>query len=72
MKYIKPFLVFEWITILGVSVAAYIRLDYPIYICIGIVLLGIILTLFFSRRYEKKEETISSSKESTYNIMKEF
>ncbi|TXC92763.1 hypothetical protein FS935_00740 [Metabacillus litoralis] len=62
MKYIKPFLVFEWITILGVSTAAYIRLDFPFYICISFVLLGIFLTLFFSSRYEKKEERINNSK----------
>ncbi|MCU6604141.1 hypothetical protein OCO53_27410 [Peribacillus frigoritolerans] len=53
-KYIKPFLVFEWITVLGASTAAYIRWGFPLYICIGIVLLGVILTLYFSKRYEKK------------------
>ncbi|MGG3805374.1 hypothetical protein [Metabacillus fastidiosus] len=60
-KYIKPFLFFEWITILGASTAAYIRWDIPLYICISFVLLGIILTLFFSKRYENQKESINKS-----------
>ncbi|MFK4392682.1 hypothetical protein ABH916_004610 [Peribacillus frigoritolerans] len=47
--YIKPFLFFEWITVLGASTAAYIRWGFPFYICIGIVLLGVIFTLYFSK-----------------------
>lgn len=60
IKYLKPFLVFEWITIFGATTAAYIRWDFPIYICIGIVLLGIILTLYLSKQYEKKEDSINN------------
>lgn len=60
IKYLKPFLVFEWITILGATTAPYIRWDFPIYICIGIVLLGIILTLYLSKQYEKKEDSINN------------
>ncbi|WP_456274845.1 hypothetical protein [Bacillus sp. AK031] len=55
-KYIKPFLVCEWITLLGATTAAYFRLDIPLYICIGIVLSGVALTLYFSMKYEKNSE----------------
>ena len=61
IKYIKPFLIFEWITILGASTAAYLRWDLPLYICVGIVILGIILTLFFSKRHEKNEKDLNSN-----------
>ncbi|RIW37404.1 hypothetical protein D3H55_05050 [Bacillus salacetis] len=54
MKYIKPFLVCEWITIIGATTAAYFKLDLPLWICIGIVLLGVILTLYFSIKFEKE------------------
>ncbi|MCR8849360.1 hypothetical protein NQ095_13140 [Rossellomorea sp. SC111] len=52
MKYFKSFLAFEWITIIGASIALYTRWDIPLYICLGIVGLGMILTLYFTKKYE--------------------
>ncbi|MEJ9232828.1 hypothetical protein LAV79_26005 [Peribacillus butanolivorans] len=57
-KYIKPFLVFEWITVLGASTAAYILWGFPLYICIGIVLLGVILTLEMVRVWQNPDQYI--------------
>ncbi|WP_175987142.1 hypothetical protein [Bacillus sp. Marseille-Q1617] len=54
--FIKPFLALEWITVLGATSAAYIKWDFPLAVCIGIVVLAAFLTLLFSRMYEGKEE----------------
>jgi hypothetical protein len=61
-KFIKPLLVLEWITILGASSAAYIKWDFPLGVCIGIVVLAAFLTLFFSKIYEAKEEGMNDGK----------
>jgi hypothetical protein len=53
MKVVKPFLVIEWLTIIGATTAAYIRWDVPLYICLGIVIVGVILTLYFSKENNK-------------------
>lgn len=55
MKYLKSFIAFEWLTLLGASAVLYTRWDFPLSICIGIVLLGVILTLYFTRKYESVE-----------------
>jgi hypothetical protein len=56
MKYLKSFLAFEWITIIGASTVLFTRWDFPLPVCIGIVVLGITLTLYFTKKYEKNEE----------------
>ncbi|MCC5803648.1 hypothetical protein [Rossellomorea vietnamensis] len=56
MKYLKPFLAFEWITLIGASIILYTRWDFQLYICIGIVILGVILTLYFTKKYEPMEK----------------
>ena len=58
MKYFKSFLAFEWITIIGASIALYTRWDIPLYICIGIIVLGMILTLFFTIKYESSDDRV--------------
>ncbi|OXS64450.1 hypothetical protein B0G93_101348 [Bacillus sp. V-88] len=56
MKYLKSFLAFEWITLIGASIVLYTRWNLPLYICIGIVIMGVILTLYFTKKYEPKEK----------------
>lgn len=58
MKYLKSFLAFEWITIIGASIALYTRWDFPLYMCIGIVVLGMILTLYFTKKYESSDDNV--------------
>jgi hypothetical protein len=64
MKYIKPFLVMEWITIIGATTALYVKWDFPLPVCIGVILLGVILTFYFSKKYVQKEETVNSDQEA--------
>jgi uncharacterized membrane protein len=61
-KFIIPFIALEWITILGASSAAYIKWDFPLAVCIGIVVLAAFLTLLFSKMYEMKEEEVNDGK----------